>query len=33
MGVEGIREAKMRYHPHHMIEVHMISRDELEQLL
>jgi hypothetical protein len=33
MGVEGIREAKMRYHPHHMAKIHMLSRDELEQLL
>jgi hypothetical protein len=33
MGVEGIREAKTRYHPHHMVEVHMLRRDELEQLL
>ncbi len=33
MGVEGIREAKTRYHPHHMVEVHMLKRDELENLL
>ena len=31
MGVEGIREAKMRYHPHHMVEVHMLDREELEK--
>ncbi|VVB72529.1 Uncharacterised protein [uncultured archaeon] len=30
MGVMGIREAKMRYHPHHMVEVHLIKREELE---
>jgi len=23
MGVEGIREAKMRYNPHHMVQVHL----------
>ncbi|OPY51073.1 MAG: hypothetical protein A4E49_02357 [Methanosaeta sp. PtaU1.Bin112] len=33
MGVEGIREAKMRYHPHHMAKVHMLSRDEMEKFL
>ena len=33
MGVEGIREAKMRYHPHHMVEVHMVSREELEKVV
>ncbi|HNX39465.1 MAG TPA: phosphatidylglycerol lysyltransferase domain-containing protein [Methanothrix sp.] len=33
MGVEGIREAKMRYHPHHMIEVHMLKREELVEVL
>ena len=33
MGVEGIREAKTRYHPHHMIEVHLLKRDELEEVL
>ena len=33
MGVEGIREAKMRYHPHHMAKVHLLRKDELEQLL
>jgi hypothetical protein len=33
MGVEGIREAKTRYHPHHMVEVHMLKRDELEKVL
>lgn len=30
MGVEGIREAKMRYRPHHMVEVHLLKRDDLE---
>jgi hypothetical protein len=33
MGVEGIREAKMRYHPHHMVEVHMLKRDDLLKLV
>lgn len=33
MGVEGIREAKMRYHPHHMAEVHMLKREDIERLL
>ena len=26
MGVAGLREAKMRYHPHHMVEVYSIKR-------
>jgi hypothetical protein len=33
MGVEGIREAKTRYHPHHMVEVHLLKRDELENVV
>ncbi len=33
LGVEGIREAKMRYHPHHMVEVYLVKRDELEKIL
>jgi hypothetical protein len=33
MGVEGMREAKMRYHPDHMAEVHYIKRDELEKII
>ncbi len=33
MGVEGIREAKMRYHPHHMVEVHLVKREELERIV
>ncbi|MFZ2375593.1 MAG: phosphatidylglycerol lysyltransferase domain-containing protein [Methanothrix sp.] len=33
MGVEGIREAKMRYHPHHMVQVHMARQEELERVL
>jgi uncharacterized protein len=33
MGVAGIREAKMRYHPHHMVEVHMLKRDDLLKLV
>jgi hypothetical protein len=33
MGVEGIREAKTRYHPHHMVEVHLLKKDELLKVL
>lgn len=33
MGIEGIREAKMRYHPDHMVEVHFIKRDDLEMIV
>lgn len=33
MGVAGIREAKMRYHPDHMIEVHFVKRSELEKVI
>jgi len=33
MGVEGIREAKTRYHPHHMVEVHLLKKDEIEKVL
>jgi hypothetical protein len=33
MGVEGIREAKTRYHPHHMVEVYLVRRDELEKIV
>ena len=32
MGVEGIREAKMRYHPDHMVEVNFIKREEIEKI-
>jgi uncharacterized protein len=32
MGVEGIREAKTRYHPDHMVEVHFAKRDDLEKV-
>jgi uncharacterized protein len=28
LGVEGLREAKMRYHPHHMVEIYSMKRDE-----
>jgi len=28
LGVAGLREAKMRYHPHHMVEVYAMKRDE-----
>nr|WP_321350015.1 phosphatidylglycerol lysyltransferase domain-containing protein [uncultured Methanoregula sp.] len=27
LGVEGLREAKMRYHPHHMVEVYSMKLD------
>lgn len=27
LGVAGLREAKMRYHPHHMVEVYSLKRD------
>ena len=33
MGVPGLREAKKRYHPHHMVEVWYASRDDIEQVL
>jgi uncharacterized protein len=33
MGVEGIREAKTRYHPQHMVEVHLVKRDDLEKII
>ena len=33
MGVAGIREAKTRYHPEHMVEVHFVKREELEKLI
>ena len=33
MGVEGIREAKMRYHPHHMVQVHLLNRGDLEKVI
>jgi hypothetical protein len=33
MGVPGLREAKLRYHPHHMVEVFFARREDLEGLL
>lgn len=33
MGIEGLREAKMRYHPDHMAEVHLAKREELERIV
>ncbi len=27
LGIAGLREAKMRYHPHHMVEVYSLKRD------
>jgi hypothetical protein len=32
MGIEGLREAKTRYHPHHMVEVHLAKREDIERL-
>ncbi len=33
MGVPGLREAKLRYHPDHMVEVYTARADELEKYL
>ena len=33
MGVPGLREAKMRYHPHHMVEVFYARREDLEEVI
>jgi hypothetical protein len=33
MGVPGLREAKLRYHPHHMVEVFYATRHDLEALI
>ncbi len=33
MGIEGLREAKMRYHPDHMVEVHLAKREEIEKII
>jgi hypothetical protein len=33
MGVPGLREAKMRYHPHHMVEVWYATREDIERVL
>jgi hypothetical protein len=32
LGIDGLRTAKMRYHPHHMIEVQHMARDTIEDL-
>jgi hypothetical protein len=32
MGVPGLREAKMRYHPDHMVEVYFIAGDDLDRV-
>jgi hypothetical protein len=32
MGVPGLREAKMRYHPHHMVKVFSVAREDLARL-
>ena len=33
MGIEGLREAKTRYHPDHMVEVHLAKREEIEKII
>jgi hypothetical protein len=33
MGIEGLREAKMRYHPDHMVEVNFVKREEIGRLI
>jgi hypothetical protein len=33
MGIEGLREAKMRYHPDHMVEVHLAKREEIKKVI
>ncbi|MCQ8893459.1 MAG: phosphatidylglycerol lysyltransferase domain-containing protein [Methanolinea sp.] len=33
MGVAGLREAKMRYHPHHMVEVFSVRKEDLVPLV
>jgi hypothetical protein len=32
LGIEGLRTAKMRYHPHHMIEVQHMAKETIESL-
>ncbi len=32
LGIDGLRTAKMRYHPHHMIEAQHMTRDTIEGL-
>jgi hypothetical protein len=33
MGVPGLREAKLRYHPHHLVEVFFAKRNDLKEIL
>jgi uncharacterized protein len=33
MGVEGIREAKTRYHPDHMVEVYAVNKEDIEAII
>ena len=33
MGVPGLREAKMRYHPHHMVKFFYARREDLEEVI
>ena len=33
MGVEGLREAKTRYHPHHLVEVYCASKEDLKRCI
>jgi hypothetical protein len=29
MGIQGLRQAKMSYHPHHMVEVFHVSKENI----
>ncbi|MDD1673324.1 MAG: phosphatidylglycerol lysyltransferase domain-containing protein, partial [Methanomicrobiales archaeon] len=31
LGIPGLREAKMRYHPHHMVPVYYVKKTDLEK--
>jgi hypothetical protein len=33
MGVEGLREAKTRYHPHHLVEVYTANKEDLKRCI
>ena len=33
MGVKGLREAKTRYHPHHMVDVYCASKEDLKRCI
>lgn len=32
LGVEGLREAKMRYHPHHMVPVYSVRKEDISKV-